>query len=321
MSSPTSPTVPVPPETCLPTEAPDPLPQILLGETINLLAGAPNTGKTALIAKMAQQFRDQEPIFGRQPGPVAFQGIITADRSWPKSSALWFELSGFPDIPRYALQDDLSFNPSRLRFKRNRMQILEESVERLNPPSGGLIYIDPLAPFLGGNLNDYDACMVACMEIRRLCRSRHITIIGMTHAGKQKNDPKEQYVRLQDRILGSAAQFGYTDTQMYLSSPDELGVPHYTFLWHSHHSPPETFPLVRDAFGMFIPYEEGVQRSELEDNLLGFLPREGDGSPTMDLVRRFGVSRVTLWRALNRLREEGMVEQVGRGRWRKRRVH
>ena len=36
----------------------------------------------------------------------------------------------------------------------------------LEVPPGTIVYVDPLAPFLGGNLNDYDACATACVKLR-----------------------------------------------------------------------------------------------------------------------------------------------------------
>ncbi len=79
-------------------------------------------------------------------------------------------------------------------------------------------------------------------------------MIGTAHAAKQKADKNERYLRPQDRILGSTALFGYTDTQMYLAAPDETGSKDgvYTFFWNPHHAPPAAFPLTRDSEGRFV---------------------------------------------------------------------
>jgi hypothetical protein len=305
---------------------PAPIPQVLLGGSINLLAGPPNVGKTAFLANFLKRIRDGQPVFGRQPNPIPLIAILSVDRSWHQSSQLWYDLAGWPDIRHYCLQDDESFPIDLLRQRFKRIQVLKMALDRLGEvPFGTLVNVDPIAPFLGGNLLDYDACMVACTEIRRICRSRGITIIGTAHAGKQKNDKKEQYRRLQDRIVGSTAQFGYTDTQMYLASPEETGEDHYTFLWHPHHTPAETFKLGRAANGLFIPWQEpgtipdeapppsaGVSLENEEDReIWDAIPENGIGFG--ELIVKANRPKVTVWRALRRGMETGVVLRCGHG--------
>lgn len=158
---------------------PDPLPSIILGGSVNLLAGVPGVGKTALLAWILTRFRDRLPLFGRLPNPVPKIAFLSVDRSWQQSSRAWFELVGYSDIVQYSLQDDMEFDVDRLEHRRNRMKIFNESLDKLEPfPLGTLVIVDPIAPFLGGNLLDYDACMVACARIRRSCLRRGITLIG-----------------------------------------------------------------------------------------------------------------------------------------------
>ena len=54
----------------------DPIPRIIPAYGISLLAGAPNVGKTALLASMARSFRDNRLIFGHQPSVVPAIGVI-----------------------------------------------------------------------------------------------------------------------------------------------------------------------------------------------------------------------------------------------------
>lgn len=302
------------PETIRQAYPPDPIPRILLGGSINLLAGASGVGKTALLATLLRQLRDREPIFGHPTNPVTTIGMLSLDRSWHQSSQLWFDLAGFPDIQRYCLQDDDAFNVDRLEFKRQRMQILKDCLDTLALPWGSLLAVDPISAFLGGNLLDYDACMVACTRIRKLCRQRGLTIIGLAHAGKQKM--KDRYTRAQDRIVGSTSQHGYSDTQMYLAGPSETGQRWYEFSWNPHHAVEESFKLGRDAAGLFIPWE-GSQQAKEESAVLRAIPCTEEGIGFGELVLAAEVSKSTVHRCLQEWVKAGTVLKVGHGRYRR----
>lgn len=235
---------------------PDPLPPIWLGGTVNLLAGASGTGKTALIASWAAAMRDGLPINGYDPGPIAGVGVVSADRSFQQSTRRWFALAGFPDIPHYSIQDDLTFDLGQMLKKdvQHRVGLFERCLHQLALPPSSIVVAEPIADWLGGNILDYDGCSGACRLIRRLCQKLELTLIGIAHAAKQLADPKRRYQRLQDRLAGTTAILGYSDTQMYFASPEELGVDHYTLYWNPHHAPAETFALDRDpATGLFLP--------------------------------------------------------------------
>ena len=299
---------------------PDVIPKILLGGSVNLLAGASGVGKTALLASMMVKLRDNQPVFGRQPNPVPRIGVLSIDRSWAQSSAHWYRLAGWEDIPHYCIQDDQSFNIDLLGNRSKRLDILKRCLDQLDRlyglPFGSLIIIDPAAAFLGGNLMDYDACMVACSKLRRLALQRGVTFIGAVHASKQKNNKKEQYRRLQDRIMGSAAQLGFTDSQLYLASPEEIGERFYTFLWNSHHAKPEVFPLERSEDGLFVPQGQGVVSKESQA-VFAHLPTTEEGVGFGELILVSGVSKSSVWRVLQEGMKDGTVEKVGHGKYRR----
>lgn len=300
----------------------DPLPGILPLGAISLLAGAPNVGKTALLASILRDFRDQRLIYGRQPNPVAGIGYINADRSWARGSGIWFDRVGYPDIPQYTMSDDSSFDPKRLRKKHERTDILASFIDRLRLPPYSLIIVDPMALFLGGNLLNYDDCAVACHEIRAYLRLRRYTLFGTAHAAKIKADKKERYMRLQDQVLGSTAISGFTDTMMYLASPQETGKPYFTFLWHPHSAPAEEFYLEQDDQGLFVPYT-GVD-SENQGRVLRLFPADGAPITLVALVEaaeQYPLSRATVKRVLDRLIELEKVERAGYGLYRLVQVH
>lgn len=300
----------------------DPLPGILPQGGISLLAGAPNVGKTALLAGILRSFRDGGQIFGKQPSPVAGIGYINADRSWARGSGIWFERAGYPEIPQYTMSDDPAFNPKRLRKKHERTDILAAFIDLLKLPEYSLIVVDPIALFLGGNLLNYDDCAVACHEIRAYLRLKRYTMLCTAHSAKIKADKKERYMRLQDQVLGSTAISGFSDTMMYLASPQETGKPYFTFLWHPHSSPAEEVLLTQDKGGLFSLYS-GTIEADPDPTPAAVLELFPDLTTPLsfatlqELAASQAISRATLARILRSLVKAGQVEQPAHGLYRR----
>ena len=292
----------------------DPLPHILPAGGISILAGAPNVGKTALISTLLRDFRDQRPIFGHQPNPVAGIGYINADRSWARGSGIWFARAGYPEIHQYTMVDDPAFQPKRLRKKHERTDILASFIDSLRLPPHSLICVDPIALFLGGNLMDYDSCAVACHEIKAYLRLRQYTMLATAHSSKIKADKKDRYMRLTDGILGSTAILGFSDTMLYLASPEETGHPCFTFLCHPHSTKLETFCLEQTDQGLFQLYT-GVDNGT-QARVVALFPV--DGTPISlaalaELAEQYPLSLATVKRCLEVLLEAGKIRRVGRG--------
>jgi hypothetical protein len=307
----------------LPSPYGDPLPGILPTGGISLLAGAPNVGKTSLLAGMLRSFRDGAAIFGRQPNPVSAIGYINADRGWDRGSGVWFERAGYPEITQYSMSDDEGFNPKRLRKKHERTDILAGFIDRLQLPAHALIVVDPLALFLGGNLLNYDDCAVACHEIRRYLQAKSYTMLATAHSAKIKSDKKERYMRLQDQVLGSTAISGFTDTMMYLASPQETGKAWFTFLWHPHALPAETFQLTQGDQGLFEAYSGPTSRTGdvadgTIDRVFALLPEDGrivDLGEIVDNAQVYPLSKASVKRALESLLDDGRITKPFHGRY------
>lgn len=309
-----------PPVSADPPAAPvaDVIPDRLPGGGISLLAGAPNIGKTALLSTMVRDIRDGHLIFGHQPRHVPAIGMINADRGWAKGAGHWFAQSGYPEILHYSLADDPSFDPHRLRRRFDRTDLLASFADRLELPEDSLLVVDPLSLFLGGNLLDYDACMVACHEIRSYLRRRRYTLLATAHSGKMKNDKRERYVRTSDQILGSTAIPGFTDAVLHLASPEELGKSYYQLVWHPHCAKAETYLLDRDARGLFLEWT-GADAATLA-RVLALFPAEAAEITLATLVeyaQALPLSKATVKRALEALTEQGSIERSGHGKYRR----
>jgi hypothetical protein len=306
---------------------PDLIPDVLLGGSLNILAGAPGVGKTALFAWMLGHFREDRPpvrgLFGHAVQKAAKIGILTADRSWAQSGKRWFDLAGFSDVCQYCFHDDPTFVKARLRSKPRRVQLLDEFIGRLEPlPFGSLVLADPLTLFLGGNLIDYDTCFVAAAEMREVCHRRGITLIGTAHSAKQKADKKTRYERLQDRILGSTGIIGFTDTAMYLAAPEELNRKTYTFLWAPHHHKTQEFSLIRTENGLFVPADQAAGEQST-DIVLQYVPHAPACIPLKELQAHTAnhLSRASLFRRLQEMEAVGSILKPVGGRYQRPPIH
>ena len=282
----------------------------LIARGINMFAGASGIGKTALLSTLVRNLRDHRPIFGHQPRSVSAIGVINADRGWLRGAGEWYKRAGFPEVRYYSLVDDRAFDVKRLRQKYNRPQLLFEMADTLQLPPGSVLIIDPISMYLGGNLLDYDSCAAACIEIHRWLDEHDITAICTAHSAKLKADKQERYARMQDQILGSTALLGYTDSQMYLASPEETGKPYYTFLLHSHMAPPEFHALERDEQGLFVPFS-GADEGNCS-RVLALFPDDGATMAFRTLAELAGaipLSESTLKRVLAVLIERERVKK------------
>lgn len=310
--------------------APGPLEPILLGGSINLLAGSSGAGKTALFAMLARCLQDGDPVFGLQPPePAPYLAYVGLDKSWVRSSSKWFALENVA-LKHYAVSDDKTFRKKRFRTKNDRTAIFHEFLKRVSPdaqsfPPGSVVFFDPIALFLGGNLLDYDAAAVACLELREVAQEmNHVCVVGAVHGIKMKSDKKQGYARLQDNILGSAALFGYSDTQMYLASAEELKQPHALLQITPHHAPAQTWELSRDAEGRYLferevghrPAPKVAQVEEWVKKTLADAPdRTLDFAALLQAGSARGVNRRTLFRVVQVGLSGGWLRRQARGRY------
>lgn len=302
------------------TAFPDPLPGIIPFGSICTLAGATGVGKTALFATWVERWLTGRSICGVPTNTPTAIGIIAGDRRW-RSHRQWFDVAGCPELPHYSLRDDDSFNWHTLRNPIQTRDAFQRALDKLALPPGGLVGVDPLAIFLPGRVNDYKDVAVGLGALDQLLRPRDLTAIGIFHQSKQLTDRNQQYKRPQDRILGSAAQLGFSDTAMYLLGPEDLDTPYYGFGWVPHHAPPATFKFIRDTWGLFVPYKDQADRNELEEVCALVPGPETPGAATATIAHaaelKLNLSRFAVHRYLRRLEHEGRVEQPARGRWRR----
>lgn len=307
-----------------------PIPSYLPAWQPHLLSGPSGVGKTALTAWLVTNLRDGIPVFGRETQAPPWIGLIATDRE-RTDTLQWYEVAGFPDIPCYSAVDDYEqFSFFALRSPRVALEVLNRVIDRFDPPPNSLLILDPISWVAGGDMNKYDRVMPAMGALSQLCLRRRVTILGIAHTGKQRADPKDTYLRPQDKILGSMALLGSSGTQMAFEGPEQTGGDYYRFTWNPHHAPAESFWLDRDTrTGLFIPMPTADEEKKAEDHaevvaLTGLLPTSDQPPiPFAQLVEKaetaLQVSRSTTHRLLNKALHLGLAEKAGHGKYRRRR--
>lgn len=309
-----------------------PIPTYMPAWQPHLLSGPSGVGKTCFCAWWATRLRDGDPIFGKPTNPLPWIGMITTDRE-QEDTLLWYEIAGWPTIPRYSAVDAYDeFNYFRIKNPEIALSKLTTIIDHMQVPPNGLLILDPISMWAGGDLNKYDRVMPAMGALSQLCLRRKLTILGIAHTGKQRADPTANYARAQDKILGSMALLGSSGTQMALEGPTQTGFDgQWRFSWTPHHAPAEEYLLERDQHtGLFIPVAADTAALDLpaaeHDQLLALIELLPIVDPlaTGDWLGRacfaYELSRPTFFRRAKRAADLGLVEKLAHGQYRRRPV-
>lgn len=294
---------------------PDPIPGIIPFGTLTLFAGAPGVGKTAMLADWCARWRDGRTICGKATNrPTGFY-YLAADRQW-KSHQQWFDAVGFSDIIHYSIADDLLYDLAKIQKSFNAIVCFEEAVRRLNPIPGSHLFVDPASPlFIAGDPNRARDVAASLLRFSRVAQQLQICITCTAHFGKQKGDPREQYVRPQDRIAGSGAFAGFSDTQIYLVDPLPPDQAYHILGWVPRHGPSEEFHFTRNDQGLFVPYQAYAEQEQTE-LILECVPYEP--TSTIVIIRTVQDAHPdypvrTIERKLTILLKEHRIHKVRRG--------
>lgn len=303
-----------PDPSCQVAAYPDPIEGIIPFGTLTIFAGAPGVGKTAMLAEWCRRWRDGQTICGKAThAPTGFY-YIAADRQW-KSHQLWFDAAGFGDIPHYSIADDPTFDLTRLKSPQHAHDCLLRALDKLKPQPGGHVIVDPVSPlFIGGDPNRARDVAASLLQQSRICQTHLVNLTCSAHFGKQKSDPREQYTRPQDRIAGSGAFAGFSDTQIYLIDPVPPDQPYHILGWTPRHAKPEEFHYTRNDQGLFVPYGLYEELDRLEAVLLA-IPDTPTTTPMIIqlITATTGYSSAQAERYLSSLVKQGRVTKIRRG--------
>lgn len=301
---------------------PDPIADLIPYGSICTLAGASGVGKTCLYATWIRRLLDSKTICGKATTRPTEIGILAGDRRW-QSHRQWFDAAGIPEdaIKHYSLRDDEAFPWGDLRHTPKIKDMFQRALDKLDLAPGSLLIPDPLALWIPGKVNDYKDVAIGLGVIDNVIKPRDLTLLGIFHQSKQIADKSQQYKRPQDRILGSAAQIGFSDTAMYLLGPEDMDTPYYGFGWVPHNALADTFKFTRDAWGLFIPYLDSSDFDSIEA-VYEHTPGDITGGTVAQLVHQlqthgYDIERSSVYTCLKKLMADGRVQQPSRGKYRK----
>lgn len=311
-----APQPPAPPTLVQPVQPyPDPIPGVMPFGSITTFAGASGVGKTALYAGWIRRWLDGKTICEKPTNRPTQIGLLVGDRRW-QSHRQWLDAAGVSDqVKQYSLRDDPNFSWDQLRYTPRVKDIFSRALDKLQLDPGSLLIVDPMPIWIPGKVNDYKDVAVGLGVLDNVIHPRDLTTFGIFHQSKQLNDKSQQYKRPQDRILGSAATIGFSDTAMYLLGPEDLDTDYYGFGWVPHNALSETFEFVRDAWGMFFPHKAVKDNTERE-KILECVPYEPLAAAAI-IVRVQGVypdmNQRTVERRLKELLNQGHIVKVRHG--------
>jgi hypothetical protein len=186
--------------------------KILPCREIHLVGGASGSSKTTLMFQILQKWQRGEEVFGYASFPVPM-AYVACERSLDSTQRT---------VDRCAV--DLKC-PNISALEHGWLKDVDHAFERIaayltsRHPETRMWYLDGLQALTpGGKNNDYACVLRFLTDITQFCQTRNVTVIGSVHATKTKEG--ERYMNPRQRILGSVAWAGFSETVIILDQID-----------------------------------------------------------------------------------------------------
>jgi len=273
---------------------------------IHILSGSSGSGKTTLIQQILSNREDENMPFTLQGKGVA---MAIMDRSAEAVEERNKKL-GVTDIELYSLVGDKEFNIGLVGHPH---QLLQWVISRFNNPFEILI-LDPLMLLLEGVM-EYTEVARSLIRLGHKAAIENITILGTHHTTKARIE--SGFKRPHDRVLGSGAFLGYSDTQLTLIDGPEQDKEYQSVYVKSHTSAPAVYHFKWTNTGELVCYDplmdaetggDGDYNSETKAQML----------TTKQLNLLFGglgYSRAKGYRIIDKLIEERRLHKLERGKY------
>lgn len=213
---------------------------------------------------------------------------------------------------------DMGLDPSKLfifSFMDNEIEWSFTKVVEVIPPHTQLTFIEAIGALVShGKINDYHEVLRFGRAVHRASRISGSDFMGSTHTPKLKRD--EDFKHTRENIFGSAAWAGITATIVLM---DELENGQRAVHILPRDAPPQKLFYEFTEAGLLVECEQMVGKALMDR----WLARIETGTELLtsfmhDVGDRFKLSRATVTRWIGESVEEGRLELLNRGLYKKR---
>jgi hypothetical protein len=182
---------------------------LLPTQEIHLIGGPTGAGKTTWLLRLLDQWRKGESIFGHSSHPAPFL-YVSLDRSH----------NGMLRICQRMRLDPRNFNfvHPTLADRGLGIPLYLKQLSAKNP-SVRLIIVEGFQTGVT-NINDQKEVTRYLAEVQKLCETANLTILGVVHTSKQKQNAK--YENPRERIAGCGQWGGWSETVIMVEPQTDI---------------------------------------------------------------------------------------------------
>lgn len=281
---------------------------------IHLLGGASGAGKSIWLFQFIRQWSAGRNVMGLEdfdsyPCPWAYVACDrTGEDTWRTIDQIGFR----PDEALVMSWDEEVRKPKNLCG-------LQQLIDEL-PIQHGVLFIEDLASLLGdADPNSGGAVRAFMRSLRAISKTRDVTILGTVHTAKAR--PGDEYKAPRQRIAGSVEWGHYAGTIFLIAQDNEVG-PERTLWYQPRHHGDGKMALTMTNQGTLVAQEAEIVEMALDPRLDDL--EDGESFSRINVISWAddkGLSVRTGERWLRTAIENGYVERIGRGLYRKTRTN
>lgn len=275
---------------------------ILAVKEVSLFGGPSGASKTTLVWQIIVNWSAGESVFGHASYPLPY-AYISVDRS---------ERSVRRTLRRMEINTEAVPIMSAVDMSLTTLEgVLKAASGRF--PGARVFFIDGFASLTPeGKINDYNTVAAFLASATRNCEKYNITIVGIVHAAKTREN--EKYLNARQRILGSVAWAGFSDTIFYIEPTDAenatCGMRKFEIL--PRNAKNEVFELELTSNGTLIPSTRKVESDSEAAEYIASLAPESEFS-FEDFLFATGASRSWAHKMVAKYAASGVVRKLRKG--------